>query len=494
MALHLSQNLKQTQKLTTKQIQLFNILALPTIELEQYIANEMALNPALEFETDDVEPQEKIDNELDLTDSEFGEEEKVNEGVLGEDYDYSDYMDRDSLDDYKYEVNNSGSEETKRETIFLHSTNFTEQAIEQLNLLTVSLDKRQKELAVYLLESLDSDGYLRTSLSDLADEISFQRGIFVDEQELEGALKIIHTLEPFGIGARNLQECLLIQLNHIPLKTKDTYNAISILTNHFEDLTLKKNKQILVALKISKEELEDAMEELKTLNPKPANSSSETVNSNVAIIPDFTVSVDGDQVELFLNQAKQPALKISTEYIDILNDYSKSKDKEIKKASLFFKDKVESAKWFIEALQQRESMMVLTAKAIVNHQKKFFITGDKNDLEPMILKNIAEKIGSDVSTISRIANTKYITTPFGTLLIKDLFVQGIANDNGVMISTHEIKSEINKHICSEDKHNPMSDEQIVKLLAKRNYQVSRRTVAKYRDELNIPNKTLRKAA
>ena len=489
MALLQSQTQKQTQKLTSKQIQLFNILALPTNELEQCIADEMALNPALEFETDDNQPE---DSSLEKDEDVFNDEERVNEGELGVDYDYEDYMDRDHLDDYKYEIKNESSDDKKTETIFVNTLSFTEGLLEQLNLL--SLSARGKEISIYLIESLDNDGYLRTSLSELADEISFKQGIIVTEAEIEKTLQIIHSLEPFGIGARNLKECLLIQLEKRNPKTKDTNNAITILTKHFEKLVSKNNQEIIDLCGITEEDFTDALAEIKSLNPKPANCGNNSAATAPVIIPDFTVEVIDQQVELFLNQAKQPALKISTEYLNLLNDYSKSNHKELKSASVFFKDKVESAKWFIEALQMRESMMVLTAKAIVNYQKLFFITGDKNNLKPMILKNVAERIGSDVSTISRIANTKYLQTPFGIILIKDLFVQGIANEDGVVISTIQIKKEIEKSILLEDKLNPMSDEKIVALLATKGYLLSRRTVAKYRDELNIPNKTIRKAA
>ena len=489
MAIFQTQSQKQTQKLTFKQIQLFNIVSLHTAELEQYIANEMAINPALEYDTD-----QNIINE-DETQSENSEgneldEDYVNEGKLGEDYDFTDYMDKDLLDDYKYEVNNNGSEEDKREQVIVEGNHFTSGLITQLNMLV--LNEQENKLGKYLIELLDDDGYLRKDISELADELSFQHNIIISESELSIVLDKIKQFDPPGIAAKDLQECLLLQLKVKRIKTKDTFNATKIVKDFMVELSNKKFDLIRTSLKISEEEFADALDEIKSLNPKPAGNAYESSNAAVTIIPDFTVIVDGNNVELFLNQSKQPALKISEEYTEMLSEYSKSKDKSLKEASLFIKDKVESAKWFIEALQQRESMMVLVAKAIVKHQKEFFITGNKNDLKAMILKNIADEIGSEISTVSRIANSKYIATSMGNILIKDLFVQGMADSNGEIISTNKIKETLVNIINSEDKAKPLSDEEIVKLMGEKNYVISRRTIAKYRDELKIPNKNSRK--
>lgn len=488
MAIIQSQTQKQTQKLTFKQIQLFNIVALHTVELEQYIANEMAANPALEYDTDEQAPEpEESQEEVKEHDEDY-----VSEGKLGEDYDYTDYMDRDSLDDYKYEANNNSGEEDKREQIILEGNHFTQGLIEQLNMLPIS--EKEKQLGMYIIESLDDDGYLRRDISEVADELSFQHNVLVNEEELVVVLDKIKQFEPVGIGAKDLQECLILQLKAKRSKTKDTFNAIHILQDFMPDLSAKKFDTIQQALNLTDEDISDAMDEIKVLNPKPAGISRENSHTAVTIVPDFTVTVDGDNVELFLNQAKQPALKINEDYVEMLNEYTKSKDKSLKEASVFIKDKVENAKWFIEALQQRESMMVSVARAIVKHQKQFFITGNRNDLKALILKNIAEEINSDVSTVSRIANSKYIATPMGTLLIKDLFVQGMADANGEVVSVNKIKQVLVSCIQEEDKSKPFSDDELVKLLEQKKYLISRRTIAKYRDELNIPNKNYRKAA
>lgn len=486
-----TQSQKQTQKLTSQQIQLHNILALPTVALEQYIANEMSINPALEFDNDISDEVPSEDN-TEETEKEFASDDDVSEGKLGEDYDHVDYMDRESLDDYKYEANNHANEDDKREQVYLESHDFTTLLIDQLNLLLIT--DRQKDLGAYIINSLDSDGYLRRKMTDIADELSFVQNTFVNEDELESVLKLIQKLEPVGIGATNLQECLLLQLNNKREKTKDTFNALKILKTSMEDLSVRKFDKIRTDLKLDQEELEDALIEIKKLNPTPAGSARENCKSAITIEPDFSVTVNDDKVELFLNSSKHAPLKISDEYTEMLSTYGNSKDKSMKEASGFIKSKVESAKWFIEALQQREKTMITVARAIVKHQKKFFMSGDQSDLRPLILKTIAEEITSDISTISRIASSKYIQTVYGTLLIKDLFVEGLSTVNGETVSTNEVKLKLLECVKTEDKSNPLSDEEISKQLMQRNYSIARRTVAKYRDELKIPSKNFRKVA
>lgn len=491
MAIIQSQTQKQTQKLTSQQIQLFNMLSLPTVALEQCIAAEMAINPALEYDTEAEVSAEDNQDEPD-TDNDFENEDAVSEGKLGEDYDYTDYMDRDSLDDYKYEANNHANEDDKREQVFLEQHDFTEPLIEQLKLLPIS--DKQKEIGAYLINTLDSDGYLRRTISDISDELSFVQNTFVTEEELEEVLAKIKTLEPVGIGCKNLQECLLVQLQQKSEKTRDTYNAMTILEKHMEQLSTRSFDAIKKALKLDEEEFADAITEIKKLNPAPAGSSKESGSRAITIEPDFSVSVNGENVELFLNSAKHPPLKISEDYVEMLNSYSKSKDKSMREASGFIKSKIESAKWFIDALQQREKTMVTVAKAIVKHQKKFFITGEQSDLKPLILKNIAEEINSDISTISRIVNSKYIQTIYGTILMKSLFAEGLSTTTGEIVSTNEVKRILMECVSAEDKSNPLSDEEIAKQLIQKKYSIARRTVAKYREELNIPSKNFRKAA
>jgi RNA polymerase sigma-54 factor len=489
MAIIQTQSQKQTQKLTSQQIQLHNILALPTVALEQYIATEMAINPALEFDTpanDEVEQDEREEE------NPYDSEDKIPEPKLGVDYDHTDYMDRDSLDDYRYEANNHASNEEKREQVYLESHDYTNQLVEQMNLLFIS--DKEKELGDYLINTLDADGYLRRKISDVADELSFVHNTFVTEEELEKVLAIIQTLEPAGIGARTLQECLLLQLNRKKIKTRETYIAISILKDHMDDLSQKRLDKIKHDLNIDAEDFQDAMAEIRKLNPRPAGSMRENCKSAITIEPDFSVMINNGKVELYLNSAKHPPLRINEDYTEMLNQYGNSKDKSLKEASGFVKSKVESAKWFIEALQLREKTMISVGKAIVRHQQKFFITGDPADLRPLILKTIAEEINSDISTVSRIASSKYIQTEYGTILIKDLFVEGLTAVNGESVSTNEVKLKLIECVKGEDKSNPLSDEEIAKLLISKNYSIARRTVAKYREELNIPSKNFRKVA
>ncbi len=490
MAIIQSQTQKLTQKLTHQQIQLINILGLPTIALEQHIANEMAINPALEFDTVEKETNEEDNQEND--ESEVPQtDDYIAEAKIGEDYDYKDYMDRDSLDDYKYEANNHVKEDEKREQVFLENHDFTVSLITQLGLLPITAE--EKEIGIYLINTLDNDGYLRRPIADIADEFSFVN-YFVSEETVNTVLNKIKTLDPIGIGAKDLKECLLLQLQHKKEKTKDTYNAIKILESHMNELSVKNFDIIKRTLKIDNEELQDALSEIKKLNPAPAGSTKESGGKAITIEPDFTVTVEGDKVELFLNSAKHPPLKISDDYTEMLNTYSKSKDKSLREASSFIKSKVESAKWFIEALQQREKVMITVAKAIVKHQKKFFLTGDEADLKPLILKTIAEEIDSDISTVSRIVISKYIQTSYGTLLMKHLFTEGLSTTNGEIVSTKEVKKVLMECVNMEDKNNPLSDEQIAHMLMQKTYSIARRTVAKYREELNIPSKNFRRAA
>ncbi|MBA3682905.1 MAG: RNA polymerase factor sigma-54 [Bacteroidetes bacterium] len=489
MAIIQSQTQKLTQKLTHQQIQLINILGLPTIALEQHIANEMAINPALEYDT--VEKETSEEDSQDAEPEIEPHDDHISEGKLGEDYDYKDYMDRDSLDDYKYEANNHTKDDEKREQVFFESHDFTVALISQLDLLPIT--EKEKQIGEYLINTLDNDGYLRRELVDIADEFSFVHE-FVTEEELESVLTKIKTLEPIGIGAKDLKECLLIQLNHKKEKTKDTYNAIKILQSHMTELSVKNFDTIKKTLKIDNEELQDALNEIKRLNPMPAGSTKEAAGKAITIEPDFTVIVEGEKVELFLNSSKHQPLKISDDYTEMLNTYSKAKDKSMREASSFIKSKVESAKWFIEALQQREKVMITVAKAIVKHQRKFFLTGDEADLKPLILKTIAEEIDSDISTVSRIVISKYIQTSYGTLLMKHLFTEGLSTTNGEIVSTKEVKKVLMECVNMEDKNNPLSDEQIAHLLMQKTYSIARRTVAKYREELNIPSKNFRRSA
>lgn len=483
MSILQTQTIKQSQRLTPQQIQLINILSLPTIAVEQYIANEMALNPALEFDLDEPSADDQ-----EVADDDFQDDEDPH---IADDYDQTDYMDKSSLDDYRAELSNAPEERTT-EKIFTETPHFTFSLVEQLHLLPIS--DEEKELGEYIIHSLDDDGYLRRSIDDLTDELSFIQNKFVDERKLEEVLAKIQTLEPAGIGARNLKECLLLQLETMPLKTKEYYLAKDIITDHLEMLAAKDYEGIRAALNIDAEDFEDTLEEIRKLNPVPAGCEAEHSGKAIPVQPDFTAIVYGDKVELYLNNSNHAPLKVSESFTEMLQEYSTSKNAEMKAASGFIKNKIDHAKAFIEALQQRERMMTRIAQAIVKHQHQYFITGDESDLKPMILKNIAEETDSDISTISRIVNSKYIQTNHGVILMKKLFVQGMTTLTGEIVSTTEIKKALLECINCEDKSQPLSDEEISNLLTGRKYVIARRTVAKYREELNIPNKNFRKAA
>lgn len=483
------QSLKQSQRLNPQQIHLINILSLPTVALEQFIANEMTINPALEFETD-------VQNEEHDDDYEFNENDDHNNDpendLIKNDYDQTDFMDKNSLDNFKSEYVNNAPEESKLEKTFVEMPHFTASLIEQLHLSPISCE--EKILGEYLIHSLDDDGYMRRSLDDLSDELSFVHNKYIETEHLESILFKIQRLEPFGIGSRNLKECLSVQLEMIKHKTKEIYIALDIVDNHLELLAEKKYDIIKAALNIEQEDFEDTLEEIQKLNPVPAGCCSEDSGKAISIQPDFTVVIYGDKLELFLNSTKQFPLKVSEAFSEMYSEYKNSKNVELKNTSHFLKNKIESANALIEALALREKMMTKIANAIVNYQYKYFITGDHADLKPMILKNIAEETASDISTVSRIANSKYIQTNHGVILMKQLFVQGIANDSGEIISTSKIKTAIIECIEKENKNKPLSDDEISHLLTKRNYTIARRTVAKYREELNISNKNNRKMA
>lgn len=491
MSLMQTQDLKQLQKITSQQIQFYSILALQTNALEEYIENEIAANPALEFESAEEAPKEQESEISDLNETpESDYEETYPEGKLGEDYDYTDYMDRDSLDDYKFDSNNYNDEQSKRESIHTEKSDFRSSLISQLQCHFIS--EEEMELGIYVINSLDDDGYLRKSTADIADEISFSQSRFVSEDKIEKVRSLIHTLEPAGMAACNLQECLLIQLKQLPEKNQYTELAIQILEKYSDELAAGKLMVISNALGIEDKDLKAALKEIRKTNPKPGGCSKEDNGGAITIQPDFTVLVSDEKVELFLNSPKHAMLKINEECAEIAKNAS-SKRKSNDSGS-YIKSKVESAKWFIEALKQRDSLMIKVAKAVVKHQHKFFLTGDPMDLNPLILKNIAEEISADISTVSRIVNSKYIQTSFGTILIKSLFAEGMSKSDGEVVSTNEVKKMIVECLNAEDKNNPLSDEQIVERLADKNYLIARRTVAKYREELNIPNRKIRKVA
>lgn len=490
----LKQSLQQKlqQKLSPQQIQLMKMIQLPAIALEQRIKEEMEVNPVLE-EGENTEDEDK--DEFNEEEDEFGEE--LSEAQ--QEFDYSEYDD-DEVPAYKLNVNNRGKDDEVFEIPFSSSATFHEMLETQLGFRI--LGKDQMAIAKHLIGNLDDSGYLRRDLNAVVDDIAFSSNITTNETELQNLLKVIQELDPPGVGARNLQECLLLQLERKENETIETALARYILQNFFVEFTRKLYDKIQKDLQIDAEELRNALEEILKLNPKPGNSiAPESFGASVSeggimqIVPDFVITSDGKDLELSLNSRNMPELKVSKRYSAMLEEFERSKKKNgkaDKEAMLFVKQKLDSAQWFIEMLKQRSNTLRNTMDAIMNHQREYFLEGDETKLKPMILKDIADKTGYDISTISRVSNSKYVQTPYGTFLLKSFFNESIATDSGEEVSSREVKKILQDVIESEDKKSPATDEEITKILNEKGYKLARRTVAKYREMLNLPVARLRK--
>lgn len=478
--------LKLSQKLSPQQIQLMKLIQLPTLAFEQRIKQELEENPALESgkETDEFEEKyDEFDNEYDDYDD--------SESISADDINVDDYLSDDEIPDYRTQANNYSSDDEDKNMPYAAGTSFTQYLLSQLN--TFVLDDKQQEIAEFLVGSIDDSGYIRRELSEITDDLAFTQNIFTSEEEIEKVLKIVQDLEPAGVGARNLQECLSIQL-HRKDKTKATNLAIAIIDEAFEQFSKKHYKKLIQKFNITEEELKDAIEEIEHLNPKPGGSYSGNNKIVEQIVPDFTIRIVDGELELTLNGRNAPELHVSKEYSEMLKTYkeSASKSKSQKDAVLFIKQKLDSAKWFIEAIEQRQQTLFVTMSAIMHYQKDYFLSGDERQLKPMILKDIADEIEMDVSTVSRVANSKYVDTPYGTKLIKDFFSESMKNEQGEDVSTKEIKKILETVIEQENKRKPLTDDKLAKILKDKGYPIARRTVAKYREQLDFPVARLRK--
>lgn len=475
---------KLSQKLSPQQIQLMKLIQLPTQAFEQRIKQELEENPALDS------GKEEKDYESEFQDNEY-DDSYDNEVISADDINIDEYLSDDETPNYRLQANNYSSDDEEKSVPYASGTTFTQHLISQLN--TFRLNDQQYIIAEFLVGSINENGYLRRDLNDIIDDLAFTQNIFTDEQEMAKVLKVIHKLEPIGVGARNLQECLAIQLEH-KAKTKNTELALSIINDGFEQFTKKHYQKLLQKFNISEEELKDAILEIEKLNPKPGGSYGGNNKIIEHIVPDFTIRIVEGKLELTLNGRNAPELHVSGEYNNMLKGYkeSKNKTKSQKDAILFIKQKLDSAKWFIEAIKQRQQTLLITMNAIMHYQEDYFLTGDELNLKPMILKDIADQINMDVSTVSRVANSKYVDTPYGTKLIKDFFSEAMKNDQGEDISTREIKKILETVIQEEDKKKPLTDEKLSKILKEKGYPIARRTVAKYREQLDIPVARLRK--
>ena len=464
-----SLKLKLSQKLSPQQIQLMKLIQLPVLDFEQKLKQEIEENPALEI-------TELINND------EFNDDENI---------DVEDYINDDEIPDYKLNSYNSSNKD-ENSIPYASGMSFTQLILNQLR--TERLNDLEMKIAEFLVGCIDEDGYIRQNLEDIIDDLAFTQNIITEYKTVESILKIIQNLDPPGIGARSLQECLVLQLRRKDSNEISTKLALDVIEDSFDLFSKRHFEKLLSKYQISEEELKIAIKEIEKLNPKPANSLS--VNSTKLIeqvIPDFKIEIINDKLLLSLNGRNKPTMNVSREYTEMLKGYRlEKKRKSQKEAVQFIKQKLDSAKWFIEAIEQREQTLMLTMKAIMTFQEAYFLSGDEKKIKPMILKNIADKINMDISTISRVANSKYVDTPYGTKLIKEFFSESMINNKGEEISTIEVKKKLENIIEEEDKRKPETDDSLVKLLNKEGYKIARRTVSKYREQLNIPVARLRK--
>lgn len=478
---------KLSQKLSPQQIQLMKLIQLPLQAFEQRLQEELVENPALEGGMD-----EQVDSfdEYDNTDAD-NYDDYDNEHIDTGDINIDEYLSNDETPDYKYQTNNYSDDDEDKSLPIAAQISFHQDLVNQLN--TFILSDEDREIAEFLVGSIEDSGYIRRSIQDIVDDMAFTQGIYTDEKAVERVLQIVQQLEPSGVGARDLQECLLIQLKH-KTPTDSIQLAALVIEKQFEAFTKKHYDRLLQKFDISKDQLKKAIDEIEKLNPKPGGSFDSSSRTVEHIVPDFTIKVVDGKLELYLNARNAPELHVSKEYQDMLQTYKDTGDKSAsqKDAVQFIKQKLDSAKWFIDAIKQRQETLLVTMNAIMHFQYDYFLDGEEARLKPMILKDIADKVGLDISTVSRVANSKYVDTPYGTKLIKEFFSEAMKNDQGEDVSTIEIKKILETIIAEEDKSKPLPDEDLAQILKEKGYPIARRTIAKYREQLDIPVARLRK--
>jgi len=492
----LSQGLQQKllQKLSPQQIQLMKLLQVPTANLEERIKEEMEENPALELDEEGHE-----DNFDDVKDefSENGEEEFDEPDGSETEYDNIDISEYvrdgdDDIADYKLRDDNYPEDDDKKTLPYKTETSFYELLLNQLGML--KLEEKQQKIAEQIVGSIGEDGYLRRETAAIVDDLAFRQNISTTEAEVEEIIKKIQQFDPPGVAARNLQECLLLQLYRMQDEGKNVQLAIRAISKYFDEFTKKHYEKIQRGLDLNDEHLKEMMQQIVRLNPKPGGIVGEMNKAENYVVPDFFIINNSGKLELTLNSRNAPELRISEGYRDMLKEYDRGakKDKRQKEAVLFIKQKIDAAKWFIDAIKQRQHTLFSTMTAIMNHQYEFFLTGDETNLKPMILKDIAEKTNLDISTVSRVANSKFVQTEFGTYRLKFFFSESLSTDSGEEVSTREVKKILSDMIEAESKKKPLSDEHLTEMLQQKGYNIARRTVAKYREQLNIPVARLRK--
>jgi RNA polymerase sigma-54 factor len=479
------QKFRLEQKLSPQQIQLMKLIQVPTQELEERIEQEIQENPALE-EGEDFEEKEQED---DFGDEDFGDEEQ-NDKL--DDVNWDEYLSDDEVPSYKTQANNYSADDEERTVPIAVEDSFMERLMSQIGMRDMT--EKQREIAIYIIGNLGDDGLLEREIVDIVDDMAFNRGIYVEEAEVEKVLEIVQSLDPAGIGARDLQECLLLQLER-KTQTPEVRLAYKILYDYYDAFVKKHFQKMMDGLGVSEEELKAASNVIVHLNPKPGNVSSSGRGSSQNIIPDFFITINEGELEMRLNGRNAPELKISRDYKEMMEHTRAAKEKATKserEAVQFIKQKIDSAKWFIEAIRQRQQTLLVTMGAIMQYQEAYFLSGDERDLRPMILKDIAEEVGLDISTISRVTSNKYVQTPYGTKLLKTFFSESMLNSDGEEVSTKEIKKILEMAIGDEDKRVPLTDQELAELLKEKGYPIARRTVAKYREQLGLPVARLRK--
>ena len=491
----LSQSLQQRllQKLSPQQIQLMKLLQVPTANLEERIKEELEENPALEVNEDDHE--ENFDEQI--SDTPDGDDEEYESDSNEEDYgnlDLSDYLadGDDEVGDYKLRDDNYPEADENKTVPYRVETTFHDMLADQLGML--KLDERSLKIAEQIVGSIDDDGYLRRETASIQDDLAFRQNIQVTEQEIEALIAKIQQFDPAGVCARNLQECLLLQLNRKINEGKNVKMAMDVLSDYFDEFTKKHYDKIQRGLSLTDDQLREVINQIIKLNPKPGGNVGEVNSAESYVIPDFFVLNNGGKLEITLNSKNAPDLRISEGYRDMLRDYDRGskKDKRQKEAVIFIKQKIDAAKWFIDAIKQRQHTLLSTMETILDYQYEFFLTGDETTMRPMILKDIAERTGLDISTVSRVANSKFVQTEFGTYRLKFFFSESLSTDSGEEVSTREVKKILSNMVEAESKKKPLSDERLTELLQEKGYNIARRTVAKYREQLNIPVARLRK--
>ncbi|QXP56129.1 RNA polymerase factor sigma-54 [Cellulophaga sp. HaHa_2_95] len=479
---HLS--FKLSQKLSPQQIQLMKLIQLPTQAFEQRLKQELEENPALET------GKEELDNFEDEFEDEFNDEID-SESINAEDINIDEYLSDDEIPEYRTQANNYSADDEERTVPYAAGTSFNQYLLNQLNTIYFSDD--EWAIAEFLVGSVDESGYIRRPINDILDDLAFTQNVYTEAETIKKVLKTVQELDPPGVGATSLEECLIIQLKRKEI-TASIELAIAILEKSFDQFTKKHYQKLIQKHNITEEELRQAISEIERLNPKPGGSYSGNTRMIEHIVPDFSIKIVDGELELTLNGRNAPELHVSRGYNNMLEGYknSKEKSKSQKDTVLFIKQKLDAAKWFIDAIKQRQQTLFITMNTIMQYQEEYFLTGDERNLRPMILKDIADTIQMDVSTVSRVANSKYVDTPYGTRLIKDYFSESMKNDQGEDVSTKEIKKILENVITEEEKRKPLTDDKLADILKEKGYPIARRTVAKYREQLGIPVARMRK--